>query len=99
VEVNNVLTPGTGPGGTVGYEASFNFGTAYSEYAFGYSTTALINNNTDPELSAVGDFDFSPAGVPSPTAGAGLPGLVFAGGGFLAWWRRKRTALGALAAG
>lgn len=25
--VNNVLTPGAGPGGTVGYEADFNFGT------------------------------------------------------------------------
>ena len=52
--VNNVLTPGAGPGGTVGYEASFTFGSAYSEYAFGASTFAVQSGNSDQELSAVG---------------------------------------------
>ena len=72
--VNNVLTPGTGPGGVVGYEAQFNFGAAYRYYAFGASTAAARAGNLDQELSAVG------ATAPEPSSilliGTGLAGLI-----------------------
>src|SRR5207247_1418470 len=59
--VNNVLTPGVGPGGTVGYEADFSFAQAYQFYAFGASTVAFASGNADQELSAVAAMTPEPA--------------------------------------
>jgi PEP-CTERM motif-containing protein len=73
--VNNVVN---GPNG-VGYEADFTFANSYKYYAFGASTVAFDQGNSDQELSAVA----ATAAVPEPESVvlmlAGLAAIGLAG--------------------
>jgi hypothetical protein len=81
--VNNVLTPGAGPNGEVGYIADFTFGNAYKYYAIGASTVAFQQGNSDQELSAIG-----PAVPELSTWGMMIFG--FFGVGFMAYRRKSQ---------
>jgi hypothetical protein len=88
VRVNNVLSPGAGPNGWVGYIADFKFGGAYKYYAFGASTVAFAQGNSDQELSAV-----SAMGVPEP----GTWAMMLLGIGAIGMAARRRKAAAAAA--
>jgi CHRD domain len=69
-------------GGLAQAEATLIAGIIGEQSYFNIHTTNFPPGEIRSQLFALG--------VPGPIAGAGLPGLVLAGAGLLAWWRRRQ---------